>query len=76
MAQPRAAPSVTENSVSSGTTPGELLSVQRGALIASRPARKATGDGYVDFKSPDNYCSENHAEISRRSGFRNKEAAH
>jgi hypothetical protein len=76
MAQPRDAPSVTENLVSSGTTPGELLSVQRSALIALKPARTATGDGYADFKSPDNNCSENHAEISRLSGFRNKEAAH
>jgi hypothetical protein len=51
MAQQSAAPSVTESLVSSGTTPGELPSVQRSALIASRPARRATADGY--FKLPD-----------------------
>ena len=76
MAQQSGAPSVTENLVSSGTTPGELPSVQRSALIASRPARRATADGYAEFKPPDNSCSENHAESSRHSGFRNKEAAH
>jgi hypothetical protein len=69
------APYVTESLVSSGTTPGELPSVQRNALIASGPARRATADGYADFKPPDNSCSENHAEITRRSEFRNKEAA-
>jgi hypothetical protein len=73
--QRSAAPSVTESLVSSGTTPGELPSVQGNALIASRPARRATADGYADFKPPDNSCSENHAEISRRLGCRNKEAA-
>jgi hypothetical protein len=75
MAQRSAAPSVTESLVSSGTTPGELLSVQRSAPIASRPAERATADGYAHFEPPDNSCSENHAEISRRSGFRSKEAA-
>ena len=68
-------PSVTENLVLSGTTPGELRSVQRSALIDSRPARKPTADGYADLRPPDRGCSENHAEISRRSEFRNKEAA-
>ena len=53
MAQRSAAPSVTESSVSSGTTRGELLSVQRSALIALRPAGKATVDGYADLRSPD-----------------------
>src|SRR6267378_5049237 len=66
MAQRSAAPSVTESLVSSGTTPGELLSVQRSAPIASRPAERATADGYAHFEPPDNSCSENHAEISRR----------
>ena len=73
--QRSAAPSATESLVSSGTTPGELPSVQRNALIASRPARRATADGYADFEPPDHSCSENHAEIARRSEFRNKEAA-
>jgi hypothetical protein len=53
MAQRTTAPSVTESLVSSGTTPGEPPSVQRSALSASRPARKATADGYADFKPPD-----------------------
>jgi hypothetical protein len=75
MAQRSAAPSVTESLVSSGTTPGELPSVQRSAPIASRPAERATADGYAHFEPPDNSCSENHAEISRHSGFRSKEAA-
>jgi len=69
-------PSVTENLVLSGTTPGEPRSVPRSALIDSRPARRATADGYADFEPPDNGCSETHAEISHHSGFRNKEAAH
>src|ERR1700682_3539552 len=47
------APSVTESLVSSGTTPGELPSVQRIALIASRPARKVTADVYADSKPPE-----------------------
>jgi hypothetical protein len=76
MAQRSAAPSVTESLVSSATTPGELASVQRSALIASRPAVRMTADGYAGFKPHDNGCSENHAEISVCSGFRNKEAAH
>jgi hypothetical protein len=76
MAQRTAAPSATESLVSSGTTPGELPPVQRSALITSRAARRATADGYADFKRPDNSCSENHGQISRRSRFRNKEAAH
>ena len=68
--------SVTESLVSSGTTPGEPPAVQRSALIAPRPARMATADGYAGFKPPDDRCSENHAEISPLSGFRDKEAAH
>jgi hypothetical protein len=75
MAQRSVAPSVTESLVSSATTPGEVPSVQRSALIASRLAGTMTADGYAGFKPPDNSCSENHAEISGRSGFRNKEAA-
>jgi hypothetical protein len=52
-AQRSAAPSVTESLVSSATTQVELRSVQRNALIASRPARRATADGYSDFALPD-----------------------
>ena len=58
MAQRSAAPSVTESLVSSGTTPGELPSVQRSALIASRPARRATADGYADLAPPDKHLPE------------------
>jgi hypothetical protein len=53
MAQRNGAPSVTESLVSSGTTRGELLSVQRSALIAARTARRATSDGYAGLESPD-----------------------
>ena len=76
MPQPSAAPSVTESLVSSATTPGVLPSVQSNALIASRPAARLTADGYAGFRQPDNSGSENRVEISLRSGFRNKEAAH
>jgi hypothetical protein len=75
MVQRSAAPSVTESLVSSGTIPGELPSVQRSALIASKPARRATADGYAGFKPPSNSCSENQTEGFLRSEFRNKEAA-
>jgi hypothetical protein len=75
-AQRSVAQSVTEGLVSSGTTPGEPRSVQRSALIASRPARRVTADGCAGFKPPDDSCGENHAAISRSSLFRNKEAAH
>jgi hypothetical protein len=76
MTRPSAALSVTEGLVLSGTTPGELPSVQRNALIASGPARRATADGCADFTLPDESCSEDRAEISCGSGSRSKEAAH
>ena len=66
----RAAPSVTESLVSSGTTPGELSSVQRSAPIASRPGRRVTADGYADLKLPDGRYREKHAEVFYRSGLR------
>jgi hypothetical protein len=71
-AQRSAAPSVTESLVS----PSELHSVQRSALIASRPAGRPTADGCADLKLPDDSYREKHAEISCRSGLRNEEAAH
>ena len=74
-AQPSIARSVTESLASSGTAPGEPPSVQRSALTASRPVKRATAVGYVDFKPPDKGCSEHHAAFSRSSGFRTKEAA-
>ena len=75
IAQRSAAPSVTESSASSATTPGELPSVQGSALIASRPASRATADGCAHSEPPDNTRCEGHAEISGRFGFRNKEPA-
>ncbi len=48
-----AAPSATESLVSSGTTPGELPFVQKGASIASSPESRPTADGYSVFKPPD-----------------------
>jgi hypothetical protein len=57
-AQPSVARSATESLASSGTTPGEPHSVQRSALTVSRHARTATANGYVDFKPPENGCSE------------------
>ena len=53
MAQRSAAPSVMESLVSSGTTRGELPSVQRNAPIVSRPAKRAIADGCADFEPPD-----------------------
>jgi hypothetical protein len=74
-AQRSVARSVTESSVSSGTTPGEPPSVQRSVPIASRPVERTTANGYLDFRPPDNGCSEHHAAVSRSSEFRSKEAA-
>jgi hypothetical protein len=75
MAQPRVARSATESSASSGTTPGEPHCVRRSALTASRRARTATADGYVDFTPPDNGRGETPATIFQSSGFRSKELA-
>jgi hypothetical protein len=63
MAQRSGAPSVTEGLVSSGTTPGELASVQRSALLASRPAMKATADGYADLTRPDQALQAHEEEL-------------
>jgi hypothetical protein len=68
MAQRRGAPSVTESLVSSGTTPAELASVQRSALLASRPARRATADGYADLRRPDQ-ALQAHEEELKSSAF-------
>jgi hypothetical protein len=75
-AQPSVARSVTESLVSSGTIPGERPSAQRSALIASRPASRATADGYANLEPPDSGCNENDSRISGHAGFRSKEAAH
>jgi hypothetical protein len=44
---------VTESLVSSGTTPGGLPFVQKGASITSSAERRPTADGYSVFKPPD-----------------------
>jgi hypothetical protein len=67
--------SATDSLTSSGTTPGEAPAVQGSALTAPRPVKRATKDGYVGFKRPDNARSERHAAISQSSGFRIKEVA-
>ena len=64
--------SVTEGLASFGTTPGKLHSVQGSAPTVSRPVGRTTACGYADFEPPPD---DGHAVISRRSGFRNKEAA-
>jgi len=64
MEQRSAAPSVTEGLVSSGTTPGELRSVPKSALIGSGPAGNATAHGCSDFKQPESYRADNHGETS------------
>jgi hypothetical protein len=74
-AQPSVARSATESLASSGTTLGEPPSVQRSALSASRHARTATADGYVDFKLPDNGFGQTAGAFFRSSGFRSKELA-
>jgi hypothetical protein len=68
--QQRVARSATDTLVSSATTPAKPPSVQRSALTASSPARRATADGYADSRRPDSRCGESHAEISRRSDRR------
>jgi hypothetical protein len=73
-ARPHVARFATEGLASYGTTPGEPPSVPRSALTASRHARKATADGYVDFTPPDGR-DEAPAAILRSSGFWSKEPA-
>jgi hypothetical protein len=74
-AQSGVAQSVTESLVSSGTTAGKPRSVQRSALTASRHASRATADGYVGFKPPENRCVEQHGANFRSLRFRGKEVA-
>src|SRR5215831_16639184 len=47
--KPSGAHSATDSLVLLGTTGGELLFVQRSALIVSRPAERATTIGDADF---------------------------
>ena len=73
---PSVALSATESLVSSATTPGEPPSVQERALAASRPVKRATADGYVDFiPQPGKGCNERHEPMFRRSEFRSEEVA-
>jgi hypothetical protein len=74
MAQPSVAQFATEGLASYGTTPGEPRFARRNALTASRHARKATADGYIDFTPPDDR-DETLAVLFRSSGFRSKEPA-
>jgi hypothetical protein len=74
-AKPSVARSATESLVSFGTTAGEPPSVQRSALSASRHARKATADGYVNSTLPDNGRGETPAAIFHSSGFLSRELA-
>jgi hypothetical protein len=74
MAQPSVAQFATEGLASYGTTPGEPRFARRNALTASRRARKATADGYIDFTPPDDR-DETLAVLFRSSGFRSKEPA-
>jgi hypothetical protein len=74
-AQPGVAQSVTESLASSGTTAGKPRSVQRSALTASRHASRATADGYVGFRPPENRCVEQHGANFRSLRFRGKEVA-
>ena len=74
--QPSVALSATESLVPSATTPGEPPSVQERALAASRPVKRVTADGYVDFiPQPGKGCNERHAPMLRRSEFRSEEVA-
>jgi hypothetical protein len=74
-ARPSVARSVTEELASSAATPAEPRSVQRSALTATRHARMAASDGYVDFTPPDNGYGETPAEFFQNSGLRSKELA-
>jgi hypothetical protein len=75
-AQRNGAPFATEGLASSVIIPGEPPSVQSGALITSRPAGRATIDGYGDFEPPDDSRGDYDAAISSRSAFRNREQAY
>jgi hypothetical protein len=66
-AQPIVARSATEGLASSATTPGKPPSVQGSALTVSRAAGKATADGCVAFKRPDNGWDENPAAFFPKS---------
>jgi hypothetical protein len=74
IAQPSVAQFATESLALSGTTSGEPHFARGSALTASRHARKATVDGYVDFRPPDD-CAEPLAAILSGWGFCNREPA-
>ena len=74
MAQPSLGQFAAESLASYGTTLGEPHFARRSAPTASRHARKATVDGYVDITPPDDRA-EPLAAILRGSGFWSKETA-
>jgi hypothetical protein len=57
---------VTESLVSSGTIPGGLPFVQKGASIASSPERRPTADGYSVFKPPDRQLQPESSDFEAR----------
>jgi len=58
-AQANGARSATEGLASSGITPGEPRSVQRGAPIDSRLAERMIADFYLGFRRPNRGCGNN-----------------
>jgi hypothetical protein len=73
--QRNAAPCAAANSVSSGTIPGGLHSVQRNALVAPSFVGRATAAGSERLKSPDPARGVRPSGISLLPGSRPKEAA-
>ena len=71
-AQRHVARYVTENLVSSGTTPAKPRSVRRSARPASRPAGSVTASGCINSTPDDGYGGEA-ATMSRRSEFPSRE---
>ena len=74
-AQPIVARSVRESSDSSGTIPGEPLSVRKSAPTASGSVERTTAAGYVDCRPPETDRGEVLAAIFRNSGSPSKEVA-
>jgi hypothetical protein len=64
--------SATDSLVSSGITPGEPLSAQRGAPIDSRSVARMIADFYLGFRPPNPDCGNTSAA---GSPFREKEIA-
>jgi hypothetical protein len=73
--QRNAAPCAAANSVSSGTIPGGLHSVQRSALVAPSFVGRATAAGSERLKSPDSARGNGPSGLSLLPAFREKEPA-